>query len=218
MFDLQIVEVMVVPKSKETTKVRHIKTFEAFLVTEKPYSKDEIVVFDLDDTLVITDAKIKVCDHFTGKCFSLTPEEFNEFEAKKQHELDFTDFADIEIMKAGKLIEYYLDIFKRNYKRGIAVGIVTARDDREMIYTWLREHVGFRIDKDLIFAISDNVHGFKGNIADRKKQAFETYINMGYTNFKFYDDDIANLKLVKSLEKEHDNIKIYTKKAKKPKY
>ena len=210
---------MVQPKSKtKGTRVKHIKTFEAFLLTEKPYSKDEIVVFDLDDTLVITDAKIKVCDHFTGKCFSLTPEEFNEFEAKKQHELDFTDFADIEIMKAGKLIEYYLDIFKRNYKRGIAVGIVTARDDREMIYKWLREHVGFRIDKDLIFAISDSVHGFTGSIADRKKQAFETYINMGYTDFKFYDDDIANLKLVKSLEKEHDNIKIYTKKAKKPKY
>ena len=218
MFDLQIVEVMVIPKSKETNKVRHIKTFEAFLLTEKPYSKDEIVVFDLDDTLVITDAKIKVCDKSNGKCFSLTPEEFNEYESKPSHELDFTDFADIEIMKAGRLIEHYLNIFKRNYKKGIAVGIVTARDDREMIYKWLREHVGFRIDKDLIFAISDNVHGFKGSIADRKKQAFETYINMGYTNFKFYDDDVANLKLVKSLEKEHNNIKIYTKKAKKPKY
>ena len=198
--------------------MQYLKTFEAFVNEAKPYSKDEIVVFDLDQTLVITDAKIKVCDHFTGKCFSLTPEEFNEFEAKKQHELDFTDFADIEIMKAGKLIEHYFKIFKSNYKKGIAIGIVTARDDREMIYKWLREHVGFRIDKDLIFAISDNVHGFKGSIADRKKQAFETYINMGYTNFKFYDDDVANLKLVKSLEKEHDNIKIYTKKAKKPKY
>ena len=209
---------MVQPKSKKGTRVKYLKTFEAFLLTEKPYSKDEIVVFDLDDTLVITDAKIKVCDHFTGKCFSLTPEEFNGFEAKRQHELDFTDFSDMEIMKAGKLIEYYLNIFKRNYKRGIAVGIVTARDDREMIYKWLREHVGFRIDKDLIFAISDPVHKFKGSIADRKKEAFETYINMGYTKFKFYDDDTANLKLVKSLEKEYDNIKIYTKKAKKPKY
>lgn len=218
MFDLQIVEVMVVPKSKETTKVRHIKTFEAFLVTEKPYSKDEIVVFDLDDTLVITDAKIKVCDNTNGECFSLTPEEFNEYESNPNHDVDFDDFKSLEIMKAGRLIEHYFKIFKSNYKRGIAVGIVTARDDRDMIYTWLREHVGFRIDKDLIFAISDPVHKFKGSIADRKKQAFETYIQMGYNNFKFYDDDAANLKLVKSLEKEHLHIQIYTKKAKKPKY
>tara|TARA_B100000900_G_C20581136_1_gene717596 strand:- start:851 stop:1447 length:597 start_codon:yes stop_codon:yes gene_type:complete len=197
--------------------VKYIKTLEAFLVTEKPYSKEKIVVFDLDDTLVITDAKIKVCNRANGECFSLTPEEFNEYESNPNHDLDFTDFASLEIMKAGKLIEHYLNIFKSNYKKGIAVGIVTARDDREMIYKWLREHVGFRIDKDLIFAISDPVHGFTGSIADRKKQAFETYINMGYVNFKFYDDDTANLKLVKSLEKEHNNIKIYTKKAKKPK-
>lgn len=199
-------------------RVKYIKTLEAFLVTEKPYSKEKIVVFDLDDTLVITDAKIKVCNRVNGECFSLTPEEFNEYEANADHDLDFTDFASLEIMKAGRLIEHYLNIFKSNYKKGIAVGIVTARDDREMIYKWLREHVGFRIDKDLIFAISDPVHGFTGSIADRKKQAFETYINMGYVNFKFYDDDTANLKLVKSLEKEHDNIRIYTKKAKKPKF
>lgn len=199
-------------------QVKHIKTFEAFLVTEKPYSKSEIVVFDLDDTLVITDAKIKVCDNTNGECFSLSPEEFNEYEADPNHDIDFDDFKSLEIMKAGKLIEHYFNIFKSNYKRGIAVGIVTARDDREMIYTWLREHVGFRIDKDLIFAISDPVHKFKGSIADRKKQAFETYIQMGYNNFKFYDDDAANLKLVKSLEKEHLHIQIYTKKAKKPKY
>ena len=198
--------------------MKYIKTLEAFLVTEKPYSKEKIVVFDLDDTLVITDAKIKVCNRVNGECFSLTPEEFNEYEANADHDLDFTDFASLEIMKAGRLIEHYLNIFKSNYKKGIAVGIVTARDDREMIYRWLREHVGFRIDKDLIFAISDPVHGFTGSIADRKKQAFETYINMGYVNFKFYDDDTANLKLVKSLEKEHDNIRIYTKKAKKPKF
>ena len=61
--------------------MKYIKTLEAFLVTEKPYSKEKIVVFDLDDTLVITDAKIKVCNRVNGECFSLTPEEFNEYEA-----------------------------------------------------------------------------------------------------------------------------------------
>ena len=59
--------------------MQYLKTFESFINEAKPYSKDEIVVFDLDDTLVITDAKIKVCDNTNGECFSLTPEEFNEY-------------------------------------------------------------------------------------------------------------------------------------------
>ena len=54
--------------------MQHIKNYKDFINEAKPYSKDEIVVFDLDDTLVITDAKIKVCDNNTGDCFSLTPE------------------------------------------------------------------------------------------------------------------------------------------------
>ena len=50
--------------------MQHLKTFESFINEAKPYSKDEIVVFDLDDTLVITDAKIKVCDNTNGECFT----------------------------------------------------------------------------------------------------------------------------------------------------
>ena len=170
-------------------------------------------MFDLDDTLVITDAKIKVCNKKSGECFSLTPEEFNEYEKHPDHELDFDDFKSLEIMKAGKMIDYYLKIFKEAYKSKLAVGIVTARDDREMIYTWLREHVGFRIDKDLIYAVNDPVHRFKGAISDRKKAAFKELIDMGYTDFQFYDDDTANLELVKSLESEYEGINISTIKA-----
>ena len=70
--------------------MRHFKTFEKFINEAKPYSKDEIVVFDLDDTLVITDAKIKVCDNNTGECFSLTPEEFNEYESNPNHDIDLS--------------------------------------------------------------------------------------------------------------------------------
>jgi hypothetical protein len=82
-----------------------------------------------------------------------------------------------------------------------------------MIYRWLREHVGFKIDKDLIYAVNDPVHRFKGSISDRKKLAFKELIEMGYTDFQFYDDDNANLKLVKSLEAEYDGINISTIKA-----
>jgi len=197
--------------------MKFVKTYESYLNevrrAGKPYHGSKIIVFDLDDTLVITDAKIKVCNKKSGECFALTPEEFNEYEKHADHELDFDDFKSLEIMKAGKMIDYYLKIFKEAYKQKLAVGIVTARDDREMIYTWLREHVGFKIDKDLIFAVNDPVHKYKGAISDRKKAAFKELIDMGYTDFQFYDDDTANLELVKSLESEYDGINISTIKA-----
>ncbi|MEN8795024.1 MAG: hypothetical protein ABF294_11335 [Flavobacteriales bacterium] len=179
----------------------------------KPYHGSKILVFDLDDTLVISSAKIKVCNKKTGECYSLTPEEFNTYEKGEHEELNFDEFKSLEIMKAGKLIDYYLKIFKEAYRSKLAVGIVTARDDRKMIYKWLREHVGFRIDNDLIFAVNDPVHKFKGSISDRKKAAFKELIEMGYSDLQFYDDDDANLRLVKSLEDEYDGINISTIKA-----
>ena len=197
--------------------MKYVKRYEAYLNEArrpgKPYHGSKILVFDLDDTLVISSAKIKVCNKKTGECYYLTPEEFNTYEKGEHEELNFDEFKSLEIMKAGKLIEYYLKIFKEAYKSKLAVGIVTARDDRKMIHKWLREHVGYRIDYELIFAVNDPIHKFKGNISDRKKAAFKELIEMGYNDMQFYDDDDANLKLVKSLEDEYDGINISTIKA-----
>ena len=197
--------------------MKYVKRYEAYLNEArrpgKPYHGSKILVFDLDDTLVISSAKIKVCNKKTGECYSLKPEEFNTYEKGEHEELNFDEFKSLEIMKAGKLIEYYLKIFKEAYKSKLAVGIVTARDDRKMIHKWLREHVGYRIDYELIFAVNDPIHKFKGNISDRKKAAFKELIEMGYNDMQFYDDDDANLKLVKSLEDEYDGINISTIKA-----
>jgi len=201
--------------------VKHLKTYQQFLNEAiklrpgKPYHGRKIAVFDLDDTIVVSKAKIKVFDPNTGESFELTPEEFNEYEKAPGHQLDFSQFRDLEIMKAGKLIDYYLKILKDAYRSKVAVGIVTARDDREMIFRWLREHIGLRIDKDLVFAVNDPVHGYRGNIADKKKQAFEEIIDMGYRDIQFYDDDKANILLVKSLEKEHPGVEIMAVRANK---
>ena len=51
-------------------------------------------------------------------------------------------------------------------------------------------------------------------IAKRKQQAFVEFINMGFKNFKFFDDDPENLKLAKELEKEYD-IKMFTRQVRK---
>lgn len=182
---------------------------------ERPFSQTSITVWDIDDTLLISSAKIIVTNIVTGAVHELTPEEFNEYERQPDHDVDFSQFNSLEIMKAGQLIHYYLKILADAYKMKRAVGIVTARDDRDMIYKWMKEHVGFHIAKDLIYAVNDPVHGLKGTVAEKKQQAFRQIIERGYTKIQFFDDDDANLRLVNALKLEYPNIDLSTYKADK---
>jgi hypothetical protein len=169
---------------------------------KEAYTTDKILIFDIDDTLSITPAKIVVTDTKTGKTYELTPEEFNEYEKQRHHIIDFDQFRSLDIMKAGQLIDKYFNILKKNYNNGIAIGIITARDSQSMIYEWLRYHVGFHIDKKLIWAVNDPIHGLTGNIQQRKQDAMRWFVEHGYTDITFFDDDKNNIKLIKQLEKE----------------
>lgn len=183
-------------------------------ITEsKPYHGSKIIVFDLDDTLVITSARIHVTDPKSNKTYTLTPEEYNAYQAQANDQLDFSEFRSLDILKAGKLIDYYLKILQEAYRRGIPVSIVTARDNRDLIYQWFKEHIGYPIARTLIYAVTDPVHDFHGTIADRKKMAFRELIDRGYTDFQFYDDDPENLRLVKSIEAEFPNVRIAARRA-----
>lgn len=176
------------------------------------WSGDSITIFDIDDTLVLTDAKIKVHDPKTGKNYELSPKEFNEYKADPHHVLDFSDFKNPDILKAGKVIDWVMNVLKKTLQVERAVGVITARDSRDLIIDFLK-HNGVDINPDFIFAVNDQGSGFSGSIAKRKQQAFERFIDMGFRNFKFYDDDIENLKLAKELEGKYP-IKMSTKQVK----
>ena len=171
-------------------------------MVNKKYTTDKILIFDVDNTIIISAAKIIVTDSKTGERFSLTPEEFNEYEKGLDHSINFDQFKCIEIMKAGKLIDKYFNILKENYEKGIAIGIITARDDRNMIYEWFRFHLGFHIDMKLIWAVNDPLHGLTGSIQERKRQAMRWFIQLGYTDITFFDDDLNNIKLINQLGTE----------------
>lgn len=164
--------------------------------------RTDISIFDVDDCLVITESKIKVHDQKTGEWIILTPAEFNEFERKDHHKMDFSDFNCIKLLKAGKIIKRVFSLFKRAVKSNKPVGIITAREDRNLIKKFLNHHDIF-IPANLIFAVGgDNNPKYKGPVSERKKKAFATLISMGYRKFLFYDDDIKNLELAERLEKE----------------
>ena len=173
--------------------------------------RNAITIFDVDDTLVVTKSKIKVTDHKTGKAYELSPKEFNEYENSPNHELDFSDFQNAKILKAGKIIDWVFNILKATMKKGKRVGIVTARDNSKLIYDFLIHH-GVDVNPKYIFAINDPKQGFNGDtIAKRKKQAFKRFIDMGFNDITFFDDDKENIKLAKELDRETPELKLKTR-------
>lgn len=182
-------------------------------VDEMAFSRDNsIIIFDLDDTLVVTNAKIVVKDSLTGEVFDLTPQQFNEYEKEPHHEVDYNQFNDANILKAGRLVEWVLNILKSSYNSGTAVGIITARDNKNLVREFLLSH-GIDIHPNLIYAVSDPEFGMpKLSIAEKKKEAFRKLIAKGFKHFTFYDDDRKNLELAKSLEDEFEEITIKTRK------
>lgn len=172
----------------------------------KKWGKD-ITVFDVDDTLIITKSKIKVFNPTTGFSIDLTPQEFNTFKIKAHDKFNFNDFRDLEILKAGKIIDWVFNILKRTIAKGKAVGIITARDNSKLIYDFLLYN-GVDINPDFIFAINDPSLGFTGSTAQKKKEAFMKFVKMGFRNFKFFDDDKENIKIANSLNKDLRGVKM----------
>jgi hypothetical protein len=171
---------------------------------------ESITVFDVDDTLVVTKSKIRVTDTITGDQFELTPAQFNEFEKHSHHDMDFSDFKNLDILKAGKIIDKIFNILRETMDSGRRVGIITARDDRNLIYQFLLHH-GVVVNPQYIFAINDPSLGFEGNVANKKKQAFIELLKMGFRDFIFYDDDKENIRIANDLGNEIEGIRIKTK-------
>jgi FMN phosphatase YigB (HAD superfamily) len=162
---------------------------------------NRLVIFDLDDTLVTTDAKIKIVDRHTGKIIKeMSPQEFNTFEAKsKRHVLNFEDFSSPEILRQGKFIHEIFNKLKSYYKKGIPVSIVTARSSSDLIRNFFLDH-GIDIHPQLVIAVNDPQYKYTGSIAERKKEAIKDLIDLGFKHLTFFDDSEDNLRLAKEAE------------------
>ena len=178
-----------------------MKLFEGYM------NNQSITIFDVDDTLVVTKSKIKVHNPNTGFSTELTPQEFNTFQKRPNDNMDFSDFQNPNILKGGMIIEWVFDILKRTIAKGKPVGIITARDSADLIYDFLSHH-GVKINPDYIFAINDPNLGFTGSTAEKKKEAFMKFVQMGFRNFTFFDDDRENVNIAKKLAKENPGVKM----------
>ncbi len=167
---------------------------------------NKLIIFDLDDTLVRTEAKIKLVNRHTGKVIKeMTPEEFNKFELNpRKHILNFDDFSDPEILRQGKFIHKIFSKLKNYYKMGVPVSIVTARSSSSLVRDFFIEH-GIDIHPQLVIAVEDPEYGYKGSIPQKKSQAIKDLIDFGFKDLTFFDDSEENLRLARQVEGYKDS-------------
>jgi len=159
--------------------------------------QDKIIIFDLDDTLVKTHARVKILDRKTHEILcELNAQEFNDFKKQDWHSISFDEFDCPEILRQGKMIHEVFQILKEAYSNKIPVAILTARGDSDLVREFFLDQ-SIDIHPELVIAINDPSSGLEGTIPQKKMQAIEKLIDMGFKNMIFFDDHEDNLELAK---------------------
>lgn len=183
---------------------------------DKPFSvagtkSNKILIFDIDDTLIYSNATIYVVKD--GKRIKeLTPSEYNEYQWHEGERFDYSNFDSEELLNQANFTPYW-ETLKREYAKGTHIAILTARGKPEMVRNFFLDN-GVDIKDDLIFCCGDKNFPWKGNTHEKKAKVIEYLMLLGYETFVFFDDNINNLKSAKQLEELYPSIKIITVHAK----
>ena len=139
-----------------------------------------LTMFDVDETMFITKAKVKVMKN--GKVVKkLDNQQFNTYKKKAGEEYDFGEFKDAKVFNRtstpiARMINKVKVILKNATRAGSKVIIVTARpnfDNKKLFLDTFRNQ-GIDIDK-IYVERAGNLGG--GPAADNKKVIFRKYLD-----------------------------------------
>lgn len=169
-----------------------------------------LTIFDIDETLFHTKAKVKVVKG--GKVVrELDNQEFNTYQRKDGEEYDFGQFKNAEYFRKTsvpvvRMIDKAKAIVKAKKNPHSRAIICTARadfDDKHMFLQTFRDH-GLPIDQ-MHVERAGNL-GIDSS-AEAKKVVFRKYLNtQNYVKARLYDDAMSNLKAFLDLKKEYPNV------------
>jgi len=184
-----------------------MKNFKTFLSEAQGKG---LTIFDIDETMFITKAKVKVVKN--GKVIKkLDNQQFNTYKKKAGEEYDFGEFKDAKVFNRtstpiARMINKVKVILKNATKAGSKVIIVTARpnfDNKKIFLDTFRKQ-GIDIDK-IYVERAGNLGG--GPAADNKKVIFKKYLDQKiYKRIRLFDDAMSNLKMFLSLQKEYSDV------------
>lgn len=175
---------------------------ECLLVEEK----HSLHVFDIDDTLLYTTAKIHVKNKEGKVVDTLTNQEFNDHKLHPGHSYDFGEFRNAakfnkESIPIHSMIKKVKDL-SADSKNHIIFNTARANfDDKKVFLSTFKKH---GIDMSKIHVIrAGNIS--KGSLpAEKKATVIHGYIKKHkYPEVHMYDDSHTNLKAFLSLQPHH---------------
>jgi len=184
-----------------------MENFKTFLLEAEGKG---LTIFDIDETMFITKAKVKVVKN--GKVIKkLDNQEFNTYKKKPGEEYDFGEFKNAEVFNKtstpiARMINKVKAILKNATKAGSKVIIVTARpnfDNKKLFLDTFRKQ-GIDIDKIYVERA--------GNLGSRpaaknKEVIFRKYLDQKiYKRIRLFDDAMSNLKVFLSLQKDYPDV------------
>jgi len=170
-----------------------------------------LTMFDVDETMFKTKAKVKVVNKNGKVVKKLDNQQFNLYKKKAGEEFDYGEFKNAEVFNRtstpiARMINKVKVILKNAVRKGSKVIIVTARpnfDDKELFLDTFRNQ-GIDIDK-IYVERAGNLGG--GPAADNKKVIFRKYLDQKiYKRIRLFDDAKSNLKAFLSLQKDYPNV------------
>jgi hypothetical protein len=185
-------------------------SFKTFLSEET--DKGGLTIFDIDDTLFHTTAKISVMKN-GKKIKELDNQEFNTYNLKDGETFDFGQFRNAkkfreESKPITKMLNKAKIILRNSIKnKNSKVIILTARgdfDDRETFLNTFRDH-GLDIDKVRV----ERAGKIKDMSPDQSKYIIiYNYLKQGsFARVRLFDDSMANLKQFLKLQNEFKGVK-----------
>jgi hypothetical protein len=176
---------------------------------EFAHPRRSLVIFDIDDTLLHTTAKIKVVQD--GRVVrQLTNQEFNNYELQPGEEFDFGEFRSAEkFNRESEPIEPMIHKLKTilAHSDNSDVIMLTARADFDNRDLFLKTFTDLGIDMSQV-----HVHR-AGNLpgdaipAEKKAVYVRRYADTGrYDHIRLYDDSKTNLVVFKELKTEYPDI------------
>lgn len=188
-----------------------MKKFNEFLAEK---AGKGLTIFDIDDTMFISKAKVRVKNKNTGKIKELTPQEYNNYKLGRDEEWDYGEFKSAKLFfktatPIARMIEKAKAIIKNATARGSRVIIVTARSDMDNKDLFIKTFEAHGIPmKNVYVERAGNVGG--KNSAANKTVVFKKYLDTGkYARVRLFDDHMDNLKALLELKREYPQVEFF---------